>query len=560
MKVALIIHSNILKKVDGMTSYYRKLCQFAPGIHHQLDVFMQDPDDGRTLYDNSTRFFRVRVKTSFQALPEAYLSLNPFFYIRLALYFYRIFKKENYGCLQVASAHPMSLSAIAAAKRLGIPVIGSYHTLLPEYARYWSNRKFQALLGGRLIAWGLTVFVRNWTRFVYGAADLILAPTTKVKQSLHRIYRGKRIEVIGRGVEADVFKPKKTDGTGLSALYVGRVSVEKELEKLVFLERHHGIRLRIVGDGKHFGELRQTLSFAEFTGRLQGQDLARAYRNSDIFVFPSETDAYANVVSEALCSGLPVVAFDRAGVEDRVKDGINGYLVKDDAEFEWAVLKLKSASRLAKMSEAARRSALGLNWETVFQKQHNAFETAVVVRQQKLRRFFPILRQVVYAFNVSHALLGSARMGFYVFLANASAGIAAGFGAGLKQSPISFLMVGFNTSFFEFLYFRSRKLAILLPSVLTTTVGTSIHLLSGTPNIITTAATIFGLALFNFSMLSEIHRRHETISPWELTRIFTQYSMSTLRRIRRTLKHKFGGIGLQLQAMRARASIVKPFK
>jgi len=95
LKVALIIHSNILKKVDGMTSYYRKLCQYAPGVNHQLDVFMQDPDDERTLYHNSTRFFRLRVKTSFQALPEAYLSFNPFFYIRLALYFYKIFKKEN---------------------------------------------------------------------------------------------------------------------------------------------------------------------------------------------------------------------------------------------------------------------------------------------------------------------------------------------------------------------------------------------------------------------------------------------------------------------------------
>ena len=95
MKVALIIHSNILKKVDGMTSYYKKLCQYAPGADHQLDVFMQDPGNGKTLYNRSTRFFRVRVKTSFQALPEAYLSFNPFYYIRLALYFYSIFKKEG---------------------------------------------------------------------------------------------------------------------------------------------------------------------------------------------------------------------------------------------------------------------------------------------------------------------------------------------------------------------------------------------------------------------------------------------------------------------------------
>jgi hypothetical protein len=127
-------------------------------------------------------------------------------------------------------------------------------------------------------------------------------------------------------------------------------------------------------------------------------------------------------------------------------------------------------------------------------------------------------------------------MGFYVFLANASAGILPGFHAGLRQSLISFLMVGINTSFFEFLYFRNRILAIFLPSIFTTTVGTTIHLLSGTPRLMTTAATIFGLALFNFTLLSEIHKRHETISPWELMRLFTNYLTNFMKqlKIRRT--------------------------
>ncbi len=560
MKVALIIHSNILKKVDGMTAYYKRLCQYAPGVDHQLDVFMQDPDHGSTLQNKSTRFFLVRVKTSFQALPEAYLSFNPFYYIKLAWYFHGIFIKEKYDCLQVASAHPMSLSAIAAAKRLGIPVIGSYHTLLPEYARYWSNWKFGSLFGGNLIAWGLTTFVDGWTRLVYGAADIILVPTSKVKRSLKISYRRKRIEIIGRGVDAGIFRPQKTVGPKLTALYVGRVSVEKNLEKLAFFSRHHDIQLKVVGDGKDIDDIRQRLPFADFKGRLQGRDLAREYRQSDIFVFPSKTDAYANVVSEALCSGLPVVAFNAAGVEDRVRDGINGFLVEGDSEFEKAVLKLKNIHLRAKMSHLARQTALSLKWEAVFEKQLKAFEIAIIERQQKLKKFFPILRQVIYAFNFSHALLGSARMGFYVFLANASAGLAAGFGAGIKQSLISFLMVGFNTSFFEFLYFRSRKLSIILPSILTTAVGSSIHLFSGTPNIFMTAGTILGLALFNFSMLSEIHRRHETISPWELTRIFTRYLINMPGRLRRSLKRKLVVLGPQLQAILARSSIAKPLK
>ena len=118
-----------------MTSYYKRLCKYAPAEHHQLDVFMQTPDKAEILQNKAIRFFPVRVKASFQPLPDAYLSFNPLHYIRLAWYFHGVFKKEKYSCLQVASAHPMSLSAIAAAKRLGLPVIGSYHTLLPEYVR-----------------------------------------------------------------------------------------------------------------------------------------------------------------------------------------------------------------------------------------------------------------------------------------------------------------------------------------------------------------------------------------------------------------------------------------
>ena len=557
LKIALVVHSNILTKIDGMTSYYKRLCQYAPARHHRLDVFMQAPDKAEILQKKTGRFFLIRVKATFQPLPEAYLSLNPFQYIRLFWCFQRIFKKEKYSCLQIASAHPMSLSAIAAAKRLGIPVIGSYHTLLPEYAGYWSIRRFESLVGGKLVARGLTAFVAGWTRLVYGAADIILVPTAKVKYSLEKKFRRKRIEVIGRGVESDFFKPRKTTAKQLTALYVGRVSVEKDLAKLAFFRRYPDIRLKIVGDGKDVAVIRKLLPNADFKGRLQGRHLASEYRGSDFFVFPSKTDAYANAVSEALCSGLPVVAFDAAGVEDRVKDGVNGFLVHSDAEFENAVLKLKDSNLREKMSKMARQTALGLKWEIVLERQIRAFETAQEERRRKLRKFFPILRQVLYAFNFSHALLGSARMGFYVFLANASAGLAAGAGAGIRQSLISFIMVGINTSFFEFLYFRSRALSIILPSMLTTTVGTTIHMFSGTPNIATTAGTILGLALFNFIMLSEIHRRHKTISPWELTKIFGRYLANTMQKLRPAFKNTLTQVAPPLQAMLARNNTAK---
>ena len=560
MKVALVIHSNILNKVDGMTSYYKRLCRYFPAPNHQLDVFMQDPGAAETVQKNSVRFFFVRVNASFQPLPEAYLSFNPIYYLKLAWYFYGVFRKENYSCLQIASAHPISLAAVGAAKRLGIPVIGSYHTLLPEYVRYWSNRKFEPLFGGALIARLLTVLVTAWTKIVYGAADLILVPTARVKQNLQIVFGRKKIEVVGRGVEAEFFRPQPKVGSKLTALYVGRISVEKDLAKLAFFNRRRDIELHIVGDGEDLADLRKILPSAEFKGQLQNEKLARAYGQADIFVFPSKTDAYANVVSEALCAGLPVVAYREAGVEDRVKDGVNGFLVTSDAEFEDAVARLENKKLRRKMSRQARKTARDLKWEVVLKRQMAAFETAIEERQQKLTRFFPILRQVLYGFNFSHALLGSIRMGFYVFLANASAGFVAGLGAGMRQSLISFLMVGFNTSFFEFLYVRNRKLAVILPSILTTGVGTTIHLFCGTPNITATAATILGLALFNFALLSEIHRRHETISPWELTRIFARYTSRALQGLSGCLKKKSPVFGVQLQGLFRRFSMVKSSK
>ncbi len=532
MKVAVLIHSNIFKKIDGMTKYYKRLCANAATSGHNVDVFLQDDECEQRLWKNSVRFFFVNVRSSFQPLPQAFLSLNPAFYIKVAWYFHKKFKKEKYDCVQISSAHPFCFAAALVAKRLNIPLIGSYHTLLPEYVPYWSRERFQSAIFGKLVTRFLCGFVSMWTRMVYGTADLILAPTPNVRDVLKKKFARTRIEVVGRGVNSELFKPFEKRNHRLKLLYVGRVSIEKNLEQLSFLSNHDDVNLTIVGEGNDVNRIKAMLPFAKFKGALQQEKLAREYGSADIFVFPSITDAYANVVSEALSAGLPIVAFNEAGVEDRVQNGVNGYLVSSTEDFEAAILKLKDRAQREKMSQRARQSALNLNWDSVFERQFNAFELAVAAYHAKLRRFFPIFRKVLYSFNFSHALLGSIRMGFYVFLANASAGIVAGVYSGLRQSLISFLMVGINTSFFEFLYFRNRSLSVVLPSLLTTTVGTTIHFFSGTPNLITTAATILGLALFNFMMLSEIHKRHETISPWELIKIASNYVVNSMKQIK----------------------------
>ncbi len=434
--------------------------------------------------------------------------------------------------MQISSAHPFCFAAALVAKRLNIPLIGSYHTLLPEYVPHWAHEKFESCLFGGLLTKFLCGFVKFWTHLVYGSADLILAPTSRVKGALAQQFPHTHILVVGRGVNSDLFVPREKQNGKLRLLYAGRVSAEKSLEKLSFLGNHDDIKLTIVGDGSNLKRIKKMLPFANFKGALRIGELAREYGMSDIFVFPSITDAYANVVSEALSAGLPVVAFSNGGVEDRVKHGENGLLVGSVEDFEAAVEKMKDRTVREDMSAKARQSALHLSWDSIFRIQFNAFYLARREYDQKFRRFLPILSKVIYSFNFSHAFLGSLRMGFYIFLANVSAGLLPGLYSGARQALISFLMVGINTSFFEFLYLRYRKWCVILPSLLTTTVATTIHFFSGTPNLMTTSATIFGLALFNFVMLSEIHKRHETISPWELARILYNYLVESMKQIK----------------------------
>ncbi len=532
MKVAIVIHSNILKKVDGMTNYYNRFCKYIGSSNHKLDIFLQDDKIDKQFRKKSVGFFFTRVKASFQPLPKTFLSLNPFFYLKRMWVFHKVFKREKYDCVQISSAHPFCFSAALIAKRLNIPVIGFYHTLLPEYVPSWSNEKFNHFPFHRFITKFFYAFVSAWTWLVYSASEIILAPTYKVKTSLEQKFIHKKIKVVGRGVDSEFFRPIKKSSSKLRLVYVGRISPEKNLEKLSFLGKHNDLSLTIVGEGSDLKRIMKLLPFARFKGNLKDEKLLGEYSAADIFIFPSKTDAYANVVSEALSCGLPVVAYKDAGVEDRVDNGLNGFLVSNAEDFELAVNKLKDPELREKMSHQARITALKLKWEDAFDQQLKAFPLAIEEYHNRLRRFFPILRKVLYSFNFSHAFLGAAKMAFYVFLANVSAGFTEGISAGIRQSLISFLMIGINTSFFEFLYVRSRKLSIVLPSLLTTTVGTSIHILTGTPNIILTASTIFGLALFNFAMLSEIQKRHQTISPWELMRILLNYLVNSIKQIK----------------------------
>ncbi len=134
------------------------------------------------------------------------------------------------------------------------------------------------------------------------------------------------------------------------------------------------VRFLIVGHGGDEAWLRERLPRAEFTGVLRGEALATAYANMDLFVFPSHTDTFGNVVLEALASGVPAIVTPDGGPRTIVRDGETGRIVPDD-QFAAAIAGLLAdPARLAEMRRAARAYALTASWDSVFEGVYAAYD------------------------------------------------------------------------------------------------------------------------------------------------------------------------------------------
>lgn len=266
--------------------------------------------------------------------------------------------------------HPILIGTpgLLMARRLGIPTIASFHLDLSRAARYYGLGIVSPLS-------------RLATRVVFNAADARLAPSRRMQQELTAL--GLRdVGLWRRGVDSERFHPRfrchdmrrqlsddHPDDTLL--LYVGRVSHEKQLDHLKpVLERVPHTRLAIIGDGPARAALGARFSGlpVKFVGYLQGDALSSAYASADCFVFPSSHETFGLVVTEALASGTPVVAYRVGGVEDVVEEGVTGfsYAVGDIKGLVDGVRQIAAdPDRRAAMGRAARALAETLSWSSV---------------------------------------------------------------------------------------------------------------------------------------------------------------------------------------------------
>jgi glycosyltransferase involved in cell wall biosynthesis len=290
--------------------------------------------------------------------------------------------EQNITHIKAATPGPMGLTAMVIARMLRLPLWGTYHTALPQYAQYLTEDRAIYQVMWKYIVW------------FYNQLDVIFVPSQSTAKELqqHGI-DGRKMRVYPRGVDLSLFNPSKRNGylenrfhvdDGKKLLYVGRVSKEKNLELLgqVFkslIQSHRDLHLVIVGDGPYLEEMRRDMAGTPcvFTGYLEGEDLATIFASCDLFVFPSTTDTFGNVVLEAQASGIPVIVSDAGGPQENVIPGETGIIVPgDDADSLKAAITalIDEPGRLERMGQAARHYMQQRSFETAFQATWKLYE------------------------------------------------------------------------------------------------------------------------------------------------------------------------------------------
>jgi len=319
-------------QVNGVVNTYTHLAREAGGVGMSLDFIT--PQEFRTFALPTYNEIRLAlIRTSDVAKRVASL-------------------KPDY--IHIATEGPIGLAARRYCRRAGRGFTTSYHTRFPEY------------ISARLpvpLAWGY-----RFERWFHNAGRGVMAASPSLVEDLTQ-HGLKNVFLWSRGVDLSLFRPRPGDLFNAPRpifAYVGRVAVEKNLAAFLDLELP-GTKA-IVGGGPQLAELRTRYPKAIFTGPKYGEELAQYYASADVFVFPSLTDTFGNVILEALACGVPVAAFPVTGPKDIILNGAAGILNTDLKEAALAALRLDRA--------ACRRYAEQFSWAACARRFREIVEMA----------------------------------------------------------------------------------------------------------------------------------------------------------------------------------------
>ncbi len=297
--------------------------------------------------------------------------------------------------IHITGVNDVSVIGVYLAWRLQKALLGSWHTNVHEFAASRIERMLRFLptgIGAKVASFAEKSIMRGALLY-YKMPKMLLSPNQELVDELAG-GTGRSSRLMGRGVDTTFFDPKKRTAEDdiFRFGFVGRLRAEKHVRVLVDVEKalldagKTGFQFLIVGEGNEREYLEQNMKTAVFTGFLEGEPLAEAYANMDVFVFPSETDAFGNVAQEANASGVPAIVSDKGGPKFIIRDGETGYVAHEPADYARYAIKLfDERDTVKRMKAAARENASSNSWDSIFEGVYDAYRETIRLEELSKR-------------------------------------------------------------------------------------------------------------------------------------------------------------------------------
>jgi len=297
----------------------------------------------------------------------------------------KLWTEQRPDIVHLVTEGPLGASALAAARKLGIPVSSDFHTNFHSYSQHYGFGWLQKTVAAHL-------------RNLHNRTDATLVPTLELRDTLAKDgYQN--LHVVARGVDTTLFHPGKRSSAlrqqwGVAddeqvVIHVGRIAAEKNLPLVLrsfaaMQSANPKLKLVLVGDGPLREQLQHQYPQHVFAGMRTGEDLATHYASGDIFLFPSMTETYGNVTVEAMASGLAVLAYRYAAAAEHIRHGQNGLHAEygnADEFIQQACALANDSEGVARMREQAHITMLKLDWKNIVDEFEQAL-TQLALQQE----------------------------------------------------------------------------------------------------------------------------------------------------------------------------------
>jgi phosphatidylinositol alpha 1,6-mannosyltransferase len=377
MKVALFTDT-FLPQVNGVTNTMKKMMDYFHREGIEYKIFAPKYDD-RALPETIEQYYSIK----FLLYPECRLALPNYFRIN------KTFEDFQPDLVHNMTEFGMGVAGLIHAKKFGIPSISTYTTNFPKYLKYYNLN---------ILKW----FADDYMFWFHEQNLLTLCATAGTEKQVRDIGISQTAK-FSRGIDTDLFNPAKRSidfrkrhglDDKLVFSYVGRISAEKDLDVLIdayaklYAQYGEKVGLVMTGEGPYMDLCKEKLPRdTVYTGFLKGEDLAVAYASADVFVCPSSTETFGNVVLEAMASGLAVLGSDAGGVGENIRHGRTGLSFESgNAEAlcsAMATLLLDENHRKA-LAAGGRAYALTQTWDSILDELVEQYRFAIEQAELKL--------------------------------------------------------------------------------------------------------------------------------------------------------------------------------